>query len=241
MLMRRAIFMCAGALIVLVVAAVAGWWFFVREDDKLATNAPDIPADLVQPTESAPTASAGNDVLRFRIVPEQSEAAYFVDEELAFSIGVPSTAKGVTQEIEGEFHLTSDGTALAPDAGSSFTVDLRNLTSDKSRRDERVQEALETATYPTATFAITGVTGYDPSIAEGEEQTLMLTGTLDLHGVQKDVAWQIQAKRESNVISALATLVVPFADFNITAPTFAGLVSIEDKATLQVQLVAELV
>ncbi|MGB2695274.1 MAG: YceI family protein [Dehalococcoidia bacterium] len=240
MLMRRAIFTCAGALIVLIVATVAGWWFFVREDNELATNPPDIPDELVQPTESAPTASAGNDVLTFRIVPAQSEAAYFVDEELA-SIGLPSTAKGTTQEVEGEFHLTPDGTALAPNAGSSFTVDLRNLASDESRRDGRVQEALETATYPTAAFAITSVTGYDPGIAEGEEQTLMLTGTLDLHGIQKDVTWEVKARRESNVISALATLVVPFADFNITAPTFAGLVSIDDQATLQVQLVAELV
>ena len=134
--------------------------------------------------------------------------------------------------------MTADG-SLAPDASSAFTVDLRSLTSDESKRDERVQEALETSLYPTATFTATSVTGYDPSIPEAEEQVLKLTGILDLHGVQKEVIWEVKAYRQGDVISALATVTVAFADFNMTAPTFAQIVSIDDKATLQVQLIAQ--
>jgi len=178
-------------------------------------------------------------VLTFRINSSLSEAAYFVDEELA-SVGIPSTAKGATSEISGTFYVTADGAAFSPDAASSFTVDLRNLTSDKPMRDRRVQEALATSAYPTATFRVTSVTGYDPSIPEGEQQNLQLIGILDLHGVQEEVTWEVEAFRQGNVISALATLKISFADFNITPPTFAGLVSIDDKATLQVQLIAEL-
>lgn len=122
---------------------------------------------------------------------------------------------------------------------SQFTVDLRNLASDKSVRDRRVQEALDTSRYPTATFTMTSVTGYDPSIPEATAQALQLTGTLNLHGVQREVTWDVEAFRQGNAISALATITVSFADFNITAPTFAGLVSIDDKAILQVQLIAE--
>jgi len=105
-------------------------------------------------------------------------------------------------------------------------------------RDQRVQEALETSQYPQATFSISSVSGYDPSIPAGEEQSLQLTGILDLHGVQKEVTWDVKAVREANVISALATLTVAFADFDITPPTFAQLVSIDDEATLQIQLIA---
>jgi polyisoprenoid-binding protein YceI len=119
-------------------------------------------------------------------------------------------------------------------------VDLTGLTSDESRRDQRVQQALETSRYPDATFVITSVEGYDPSIPEGEEQVLQLTGTLDLHGVQREVTWDVQAYREGDAISALATATISFADFGITAPTFQGLVSISEQATLQVQLIAEL-
>jgi polyisoprenoid-binding protein YceI len=219
-----------------VVAIGAGWYFFIRDDDELATNAPDIPDELVEAT-STPGGEPSGDTLAFVIIPEQSEAAYFVEEELA-SVGLPSTAKGATNEVEGTIYLTSDG-ALATGEQSQFTVTLTNLQSDEDRRDGRVQEALATNTFPTATFTVTSISDYDPSIPEGEEQTMTMTGTLDLHGVQKEVAWDVKARVQGNVITGLATLVVPFADFNITAPTFAGLVSIDDKATLQMQIVAE--
>jgi polyisoprenoid-binding protein YceI len=237
MLLRRALLVGGASLLLLVAAIVAGWWLFVREDAKLATNAPEIPTELVDATGS-PAAGEPSDVLTFRIIPDQSEAAYFVDEELA-SIGLPSTAKGATDAIEGEFHLAGAGTALADGATSSFTVDLTTLESDEDRRDSRVQEALETGRFPSATFSIAGATGYDPSIPDGEEQTLVLSGTLEIHGVQRDVTWEVKARRESNVITALATVTFPFSDFNITPPDIANFVSVGDDATLQVQLVAQ--
>jgi polyisoprenoid-binding protein YceI len=242
----RTLLLAATALAVAVAVVGAGaWWFLVRDDASLATEPPEIPEGLAAATATpddaaateTPTA-AGDDVLTFTIVPEESQAAYFVDEELA-SLGLPSTATGVTNEVEGAFYLTADGSALADGYESQFTVDLRNLTSDESRRDNRVQEALETDTYPTAVFTIAEVTGYDPSVAEGEQQTLSLSGTLDLHGVQREVTWEVEAFREGNVISARATITISFDDYSITAPTFAGLVSIDDEATLQVELIAQ--
>ncbi len=239
--MRRLLLLVPVLAVLLATGAGAAWWFLIREDAKLATSAPDIPAGLVDATPTdAPGDGATQGTLTFRINPELSEAAYFVDEELA-SVGIPSTAKGSTKQIEGEFVLSADGTSLAPDATSSFTVDLRNLASDKPMRDRRVQEALETSRYPAGTFTVTGVTGYNPAIPEGQEQSLQMAGVLNLHGVERNVTWDVKAKREANVISALATLTVSFVDFKITPPTFAGLVSIDDKATLQVQLIAQTV
>jgi hypothetical protein len=95
----------AAAIIVLIAIAVGGWWFFVREDAELATNAPEIPADLKTPT--AAVAAAGTPAtgatttageLTFTILSERSEAAYFADEKLA-SLPLPSTAKGSTKDI----------------------------------------------------------------------------------------------------------------------------------------------
>jgi polyisoprenoid-binding protein YceI len=236
----------AGTAALVAAGALAGaaWWFLVREDAQLATSAPAIPQELVESTQT-PTnevevsdAAATAETVTFSVNADLSEAAYFVNEELA-RIGLPSTAKGSTTEIDGVFHLTGDGTELSTDAPSQFTVDLTNLTSDETMRDTRVQEALETSTYPTAAFTVSSVSGYDPSIAEGEEQSLFMTGLLDLHGVQREVTWEVKALREGNVISALATVTIAFSDFDITVPTFAGLVSIDDEATLQVQLIAE--
>jgi polyisoprenoid-binding protein YceI len=246
--MKRLLIILAAFAVLAGATGAAAWWFAIREDNQLATSPPDIPDDLVD-ASATPTESAGASVtpdpesggaVTYRINPELSEAAYFVDEELA-SLPLPSTAKGATSEIEGEFVLTADGTALAEGAPSFFTVDLTGLTSDESMRDRRVQEALETSAFPTATFTVTSVTGYDAGVPEGEEQSLQLSGTLDLHGVEREVTWDVKAKREGNVISGLATLTIAFADFDITAPTFAGLVSIDDEATLQVQLIAQAV
>jgi polyisoprenoid-binding protein YceI len=248
-MMIRVIAAGAGVLALALVAVAGGWYFLAREDAQLATNAPDIPDELVQATASPsattasevteiPGATDSGEVLTFTINSELSEAAYFVDEELA-SIGLPTTAKGATSGITGTFYLTSDGTALAAGRTSSFSVDLTSLTSDENRRDQRVQEALETSTYPTATFTVTSVSGYDASIPDGEEQALQLTGVLDLHGVQREVTWEVKAYTEGTVMSALATVRIAFSDFDVTPPTFQGLVSISDQATLQVQVIAE--
>jgi polyisoprenoid-binding protein YceI len=227
------------AIVLLIVAVSAGWWFFVREENELATSAPDIPSDLVDPTSSASTPSATEGAVTFVIIPDRSGAAYFADEQLA-SLPLPSTAKGATNDIEGEFHVSEDGYALDPSGTSQFTVDLTTLTSDEDRRDNRVQnDALQTAQYPTATFTATSVSGIDTGLALDQEHAFQLTGILDLHGVQKEITWDVEARRQGNVMTALATVTFLYADFNITPPNIGGFVSVEDDVTLQVQIVAE--
>ena len=232
--MGKVILAGIASLVLATVVAAGGWWFLVRDTALLnPTETPEAEA-----TEAAAATDVSMDsTLTFDVNSALSEAAYFVNEELA-TLGVPSTAKGTTNQVSGTLYVTAEG-SLAVDSASQFVVDLRGLTSDESKRDQRVQETLETSQYPTATFTATGVTGYDSSIPEGEEQVLQLTGTLDLHGVQKEVTWEVKAYRQGDAISALATVTVAFADFNMTAPTFAQIVSIDDKATLQVQLIAQ--
>lgn len=235
------------AVVVLGAVAAGGWWFFIREDAKLATNAPAIPADLKTPaaasasgTASATkTGSSTSGALAFKILSDRSEAAYFADEKLA-SLPLPSKAKGSTKDITGQFQLTAGGFDLDASQPTTFTVNLKTLASDKSMRDSRVQnQGLETSKFPTATFTATKVTGFDKSLAAGVEQTLQLSGTLDLHGVKKDVVWEVKAKRDGNIITALATLKFNFGDFNIPILNIANFVSVQDGVTLQVQVVAQ--
>jgi polyisoprenoid-binding protein YceI len=220
----------------LFVAAAGGWWFFVREDARLATNAPEIPQELVQESSDVSDVT-GTGSMTFQVIPEQSEAAYFADEELA-RLSVPSTAKGATNAIEGAFYLSADGWELDTTQASSFTVDLTGLSSGESRRDSRVQEALETSAYPTATFTVTSISGVDTSVAADEEHTFTMTGILDLHGIQKEVTWEVKAMREGNVLTALATTNFVYEDFRIPVLNVGGFVSVEDDVTLQVQIVA---
>jgi polyisoprenoid-binding protein YceI len=219
------------AVAIVAVAGAAIWWFFVREDAKLATEAPAIPTEIV----STPS---GGDVLTYTIIPERSEAAYFADEKLA-SLPLPSTAKGTTNDIEGAFHLSADGLGLDSAKPSKFSVNLTTLKSDRDMRDRRVQQTLETDKFPTATFTATKVTGYDATLAAGAEQNLQLTGTLSVHGVDKEVTWDVKAKKEGNVITGLATVTFAFEDFGMSPPNIGGFVSVQDHVTLQVQIVAQ--
>jgi polyisoprenoid-binding protein YceI len=236
----------AALLLVAAVVVAVGlyWWFFIREDAKPATSAPEIPADLgpvASPTAAPPGASPAGEVAlpegvtRFVIVPERSQAAYFAGETLA-RIGLPSTARGTTRAITGEFYLRDTG--LDTTLPSTFTVDLRGLSTDEARRDRRVQDALETDRFPTATFTILRVDGFPARLSATEDSTFTMTGLLDLHGVQKEVTWQVKARRDGDVISALATVTIRYEDFDIDRPDIAGFVSVEDDVTLQAEVIA---
>lgn len=244
--------------VVLAIVAGAGWWFFIRDDASLATSAPEIPASVKQgstPTAGAtpaagatlsasPTPSAAatsNDpvsagVTVYNIVAAQSQAAYFAGEKLA-SLPLPSTAEGKTSDITGHFALTATGLDTANT--SAFTVKLTTLKSDKDMRDTRVQAALQTSTYPTTTFTATKLTGWPATFPEATNVDMQLTGTMDLHGVKKEVTWDVKARKEGAGFSLLATLTFPYSDFNISKPNIAGFVSVDDTVTLQVQIVAQ--
>ena len=243
----------AVALVVLVAAAVAGWYFFIREDADLATEAPAIPQDLKSTaTSAATTAAAGSTAgtrtstaaaataaagsTKYTIVPARSEAAYFADEKLA-SLPTGSTAKGTTKEVAGAFFLKADG--LDGSTPSSFTVNLANLKSDESMRDRRVQSTLETNKFPNATFTVTSVTNFPKDIPANADSTpFQIVGTFEVHGVKKELTWTATARKDGNVLTALATVKFKYADFGMEPPSIGGFVSVADSITIQIQVVA---
>ena len=246
-------------LLVLVLAAGAAWWFFIREDARLAEaplafqNTPTAADENAAPTDTpAATAEAtatgaqtdvqaGDGYTLYVLVPEHptvdgpAEAAYFADEQLA-RIGVPSTAKGTTFDVSGQFAIGADG--LHPTVAATIVVGVASLQSDESMRDNRVRGALQTSLFPTATFTATSIGGWTGDIPEGQEVALTLVGMMDLHGVQRELTWEVIATRQGDVITALATTNFLYADFDIPILNIGGFVSVEDDVTIQVQLIA---
>lgn len=237
-----------------VIVAGVGWYFFIREDNEAQKAAADITDEVRQAagqTATAPAATAttaagqGSNATTegastyagksYRIIEGQSEAWYLAPEKLA-SLPTSSTAKGTTKEITGEFHLTADG--LDPAKPTTFTVGLASITSDESRRDNRMRGALETSKYPTTTFTASIISGL-PAEFGTTDTVLQLTGTLDLHGVQKEVTWELKVKRDGDILSVLGTTGFKYSDFGITKPDIGGFVSVDENVTLQVQLFAQ--
>jgi polyisoprenoid-binding protein YceI len=191
------------------------------------------------PGSGAPAASAGSgsgssgDLAGNWTIAAGSLAGYRVREQLA-QLPAESDAVGRTDKVTGSMTLTSSGgkTTLT---GGTITVDTTSITSDESRRDNRLRsEGLQTDQYPSATFTITQPVEIPAAALTGAASDVTLVGDLELHGVKKSVSIPAQAQLSNGTISVAGSLNFPLSDFGITAPSIGGfIVSIEDNGTLE--------
>lgn len=242
-----------GTLVVLLALLVAGWWFFIREDNSRQKEAAPVSDEVRKAVEADPTATIGVSAQAtpttasatsfglssvagrsYKIVAGQSQAWYLAPEKLA-SLPTTSTAKGVTSEVSGEFHLTSSG--LDPAKPTVFKVGLTKLRSDESRRDDQVRSSLQTSRFPTARFTASALAGM-PEEFTAQDTVMQLTGTLELHGVKREVTWELRIKKDGEILSGLATVEFKYSDFAINKPDIGGFVSVDANVTIQIQLFA---
>ena len=168
------------AFVIAAASAGAGWWFFVRDTAALATSAPAIPADLQETSTLSSVDSSG--IVDYRVLSDRSDSALFADATLA-GLTISSGATDATSDISGTLYLSSEGLTLDPSRYSVLTVGLSNLEIGGVATDTGVM----------ATFTATEIDGYDPAIPEGEEQSLQLSGTLDLLSVEAPLTWNVKA------------------------------------------------
>ena len=157
-------------------------------------------------------------------------AGYRIEEELG-GIGA-NTAVGRTSDVTGS--MTIEGTAVT---ALEVAVDMTTLVSDDDRRDGQLsQRGLETAAFPTATFALTEPidVGEDPEAGQVVEATA--TGDLTLHGVTREVEVPIQARWNGATIEVVSSFDVALADHDIEAPVGFLVLSIADTGTVELEL-----
>lgn len=189
------------------------------------------------PPTSEPSSSAESGNLKFTIVAEKSQANYRVREQLA-SLNLPNDAVGVTKTVSGTITIQPDGTLVASE--SQIVVDVTNLTSDNSRRDNYVRRnTLQTDQYPQVTFVPTEVTGLPTPLPESGEIAFQLSGDLTIRDVTRPVTWEVTGQIQDGQIIAKATTTFTFADFNITQPRVPVVLSVEDNITLEADLVLQ--
>jgi polyisoprenoid-binding protein YceI len=159
-------------------------------------------------------------------------ARYKVREQLA-GIDFPSDAVGGTQSISGFLIVNPDGSF---DPKSKLIVDLKSLNSDQSMRDGYLQRnTLETEKFPTMDLVPKRVTGLATPLPATGQAGFRLISDLTLHGVTKEVTWTVVSTFGNESVAGRATTVVDFATFNMTKPTLARLLSVEDKIDLEVE------
>jgi polyisoprenoid-binding protein YceI len=230
-----------GLVAVVAVAGAAAWYFVLRDDSppavtlEAATKALERESDTSATSRADATASLDG---TWAVDPSigtfadftSSFAGFRVEEELA-GIGT-KTAVGRTPRVTGQ--MTLQGTTIT---AARFEVDMTSLTTDDPRRDGQLRtQAIETNRFPTATFVLTQPIRLARIPPEGERITVNAIGDLTLHGVTKPVTFPLEAQRTGNVIAVVGSMTVSFADYSISKPTAALVLSVDDKGIIEVQL-----
>jgi polyisoprenoid-binding protein YceI len=164
-----------------------------------------------------------------------SQAGYRVREKLA-SFSAPSDAVGRTTAVTGTLTLSQATSGFSVTA-ANFTVDVSKLTSDQSRRDQRIHsQGLESDRFPTATFKLTSPIALTADAGSGQTVRISATGDLTIHGVTKSVTIPIDARLTGSKIELVGSITFPFSQFGMTPPSIGGFVSVENNATMEFQL-----
>lgn len=232
--------------------AFGGWWFFLRDDSPPAVS-------IENAVGALDDAEAGSGRPEATVAPESDDAdaasgapldgtwqvdtsigsfddfsssfvGYRVREELA-SIG-GTTAVGRTPAVTGSLEL--DGQVVT---AVTVEADLTELTSDDSRRDGQMRtQALETDTFPTATFTLTEPIDLGSIPAEGEPVQVDAVGDLEIHGVTRPVTIPLEAQLVGDVIVVTGGVEVELADHDIAPPSSFAVLSVEDHGDIEMQL-----
>jgi polyisoprenoid-binding protein YceI len=159
-----------------------------------------------------------------------SFAGYRVQEQL---VGVGGhTAVGRTTKVAGSMILTG-----AVVDSVQVTADLTALASDNPQRDNQLRrQAIETDTFPTATFKMTQPMTLGTLPADGASVSVNATGALTLHGVTKTVTIALQAVRQGGVIAVAGSLPIVFSDYSIQKPNSFSVLSVDDHGTMELHL-----
>jgi polyisoprenoid-binding protein YceI len=217
---------------VLFLCGVSGFIFFPVSVSSEGAKAPLAPVALSQGT-SAYAQNPGAQ-LRYRVVAERSEARYRIKEQLA-GVNLPNDAVGTTNAIEGGIALDGQGRPVAED--SRLTVDLRKLQSDRDRRDNYVRRnTLETERYPTTVFVPTEIRGLPFPMPQSGTALFELIGDLTVRGVTRRITWDATATFDGQDVSVQAQTAFRFADFGLSVPRVASVLSVEDNIRLETDL-----
>jgi polyisoprenoid-binding protein YceI len=163
-----------------------------------------------------------------------SYVGYRVKEQLTF-LSSPNEAVGRSTAVTGTMEVTGD---TVEDV--RIQADLTRLTSDERRRDNAIrQRGLESQRYPTATLELAEPIRLATAPVQDEEVRGQGKGRLTVHGVTREVDLSVSGRWSGSTIQVVGQLPVKMSDYQIQAPRFGPVVSIEDNAAVEFSLVFE--
>jgi polyisoprenoid-binding protein YceI len=183
-----------------------------------------------------PTAQP-NQVL-FRIVPEESQARFIVDELKPFIIGLV----GSTDQVAGDFIVDFDH---PPNSRvGTIRINVRTLRTDDPSRNESIRCCIllsERPEYEFSDFIPTAIQGLPDTVSIGDTVHFQITGDLSLRGITRSLTFDTTLMLVSETeITGLATTTIQRANYDLLE---GGLIEhgVSEAVTLEIEFVARAV
>ena len=217
-----------GSLVVVAVVAFALVYFVL-----FPTSSPK-PLALAPSSSAAPIATGAQFSGRWTVA-GGSVAGYRVREQLGF-LPALSDAVGRTSAISGAATFTEAGRVVTVTA-AAFTIDVSKLKSDRSMRDQRIHTlGLQSDRYPRATFSLSTRLKLPASALSGRVVHVSVVGDVTIHGTTRQETVPLALRLSNAGIEAVGSLTFPWSEFNMTAPSIGGFVTVTNKATMEFDL-----
>jgi polyisoprenoid-binding protein YceI len=234
---RRSIWLIGAVIVVVLVAAGAVYASRAASTVNPPHTAPG-PVATSAATTTSGTLGALAALRTCQIVPAQTTASYSVFENLIFENKPNNDAVGTTHDVQGNFHIRTGASPVVQ--AMHIVVDLRTLQTDSPRRDSYVrQNALETDTYPTATFDSVSTQGLPVNYSEGDNVHFQLIGNMTMHGKTNKETFDVQGKVQDNMITGKATSTIFMTDFGIQPPNLANVAVSQNKVVITITFTAK--
>lgn len=214
------------AVVLIAVGGFAFWW---------TQGNTEVTGDVQEEVERLEADSAEARV--FSIDPEQSQAAFYIDEVLR---GEDVTVEGVTQMVAGDIQVNA--AAPAESEVGEIRINARDLTTDADNRNRALQRFIlnsDQDEYEFIVFNPSSLANMPEAVTVGEEFTFQVTGDLTIKDVTNEVTFDVTVTPTSETqIEGTAEATVLYQDFDLTIPDVPFVASVEDDVRLVLSFVA---
>lgn len=199
--------------------------------DVIVGEAPDTPTVTVASSDTSASVISAESATGTWKVANGSYAGYRVDEVLR---GVDVTVVGRTTDVTGEV-IISDSEL----ASGVITVDVSTIATTESARDSYFRSnVVESRKFPTATFTLSGPLTIPESAYSDKKGSGEIKGTLNLHGVSRDVTITIEAGYDGKRAQIAGSIPVSWNDYGMTTPSL-GFVEVEKSGFIEFSIYLE--
>ena len=239
---RRPLFITLGIVAVLAVVGVAALvWYLnqpVPEEVSIEAAIEDVATTVPGPTTQPATDTNGlngvwsvdTSIGEFSFEDATSSFVGFRIQEVLATVGA-TTAVGRTPVVAGSFVLT--GTEVTE---TLIEADMTAIVTNASRRDRAVQRALDTGTFPTASFTLTAPIDLGAIPPDDEPVSATAVGELTIKDVTQPIEILLEAQLVGDLIVVVGAAEITFADWGVEVPTAPIVASVEDQGVLELQL-----